>query len=269
MTITTLIAGASVGVGSQNHTATKAIQLALHGAGHELIVDGGFGAVTQAAVKDFQHSHGLTVDGEVGPITAAALDAAFTGAVKDSSSFLHETPKPSVYGIAPWLSVMRAITGTKEVQGGGDSPVILGWVKDIVAAYPDLKGNVGWYNHDEIPWCGLAVAYCIAKAGFHPPAAPLGAINWLNDWKDGYRLKEPCPGAIVVKSRKGGGHVTMYESEDANFYFCRGGNQSDMVNVSVIRKDETVKGFMWPVGGPAPGQRLIGSIASARAGSEA
>jgi hypothetical protein len=109
----------------------------------------------------------------------------------------------------------------------------------------------------------------MAKAGFHPPAAPLGAVNWLNDWKDGYRLKEPCPGAVLVKSRKGGGHVTFYECEDANYYYCRGANQSDMVNVAPIRKDATVKGFMWPKGGPAPGVRLIGTIATARAGSEA
>lgn len=247
----------------------RAVQLALRAAGHELVTDGDFGAVTEAAVKDFQHSHGLETDGEVGPRTAAALDAVFAGATTDPHTLLHSAPLPSTFAVAPWLSVMRAITGTKEVQGAGDSPIILGWVKAIVALYPDLKGNVGWYTHDSVPWCGLAVAYCVAKAGFKPPVAPLGAANWFNDWKDGYKLTEPCPGAILVKTRKGGAHVTMYEREDSNFYFCRGGNQSDMVNVSAIRKDATVRGFMWPNGGPAPGHRLLGTIASARAGSEA
>lgn len=269
MTIAALMAGAPVGVGSKNIVAVKQIQLALRAAGHELLADGGFGKITEVAVKDFQQKHGLHVDGQVGPATAAALDIALAGGLTQPKTLLSQSPKASVYGVAPWLSVMRAIDGTKEVQGGKDSPVILQWVKEIVAAYPDLKGAVGWYNHDSIPWCGLAVGYAVAKTGFKPPAALLGAANWFNDWKDGYRLDAPCRGAILVKTRTGGGHVTVYECEDANNYYCRGGNQSDMVNVSAIRKDNTVRGFMWPKGGPVPGQRLIGTIASARAGSEA
>lgn len=268
MTIAALVA-APVGVGSHNAIAVKQIQLALRAAGHELRIDGGYGAVTEAAVEDFQRRHGLEVDGKVGPLTAAALDRSFAGAVENPISLLHESPKPSVYAVAPWLSIMRAIDGTKEVQGGKDSPIILSWVNEIVASYPDLKGTVGWYNKDSIPWCGLAVGYCVVKAGFKPPKLLLGAANWLTDWPDGYRLEEPCPGAILVKTRKGGGHVTIYESENETHYFCRGGNQSDMVNVAAIRKDSTVRGFMWPKGGPVPGKRLFGTIASARAGSEA
>jgi uncharacterized protein (TIGR02594 family) len=269
MTIVALVAGAPVGVGSNNRVAIKEIQLALRGAGHELLVDGGYGGITEAAVKDFQRRHGLEVDGKVGPLTAAVLDTSFARAVENPVSRLHETPEPSVYGVAPWLSVMRAIDGTKEVAGGKDSPVILSWVKEIVAAYPDLKGTVGWYNHDSIPWCGLVVGYVVVKAGFRPPKLLLGAANWFNDWPDGYRIDEPCPGAILVKTRQGGGHVTIYECEDKNFYYCRGGNQSDMVNVAAIKKNSTVRGFMWPKGGPIPGKRLFGTIASARAGSEA
>ena len=248
-----------------NGDAVKAVQVALRAFGHELIADGDFGSITKAAVKDFQVSHGLTVDGVVGPATAAALDA---GRVSDAGRepAIIAPPAPSVMNVAPWLSVMRAITGTKEVAGAADSPVILGWAKEIGILYPDLKGTIGWYNHDSIPWCGLAAAYAMAKAGFKPPSLALGAINWFNDWSNGYRLEHGCPGAVLVKSRTGGGHVTFYECEDANYYYCRGGNQSDMVNVAAIRKDETVKGFMWPKGGPLPGERKFGSIASARAG---
>lgn len=245
--------------------AVLAVQLALRAFGHELIADADFGGITEAAVKDFQAAHGLTPDGVVGQLTAAALDSG-SGSAAGGEPATIAPAAPSVLSVAPWLSVMRAITGTKEVAGKGDSPVILGWVRDIVAAYPDLKGTVGWYNHDEIPWCGLAAAYCITKAGFKPPRLALGAVNWFNDWADGYRLEHGCPGAVLVKSRVGGGHVTFYECEDANYYYCRGGNQSDMVNVAAIRKDETVKGFMWPKGGPAARERKFGSIASARAG---
>ncbi len=270
MSIASLMAGAVIGVGSHNRAAVEAIQTALRADGRELKVDGGFGGVTEEAVKDFQRSHRLDVDGQVGPQTAAALDAVSVAAIdKPAVSLVHTAAMPSTYSVAPWLSIMRAITGTKEVQGGKDSPVILSWVKEIVAAYPELKGTVGWYNKDSIPWCGLAVGYAVTKAGFKPPKLLLGAANWFTDWPDGYRLEEPCPGAILVKTRTGGGHVTIYESEDKNYYYCRGGNQSDMVNVAAIKKDSTVRGFMWPKGGAVPGKRLFGTIASARAGSEA
>ena len=40
------------------------------------MVDGDFGAITEAAVRAFQESHGLTPDGIVGPLTWSALEAA-------------------------------------------------------------------------------------------------------------------------------------------------------------------------------------------------
>ena len=269
MTITALVAGARVGVGSCDVAATKAIQTALRAAGHELIVDGGFGKITEAAVKDFHHSHHLAVDGRVGPQTAAALDTAFVGSINNDKSLLHATAMPSAYGVAPWLSIARALNGTKELPGGADNKTIVGWAKEVGDIYPDLRGTIGWYNHDSIPWCGLFTAYCMAKAGFKPPKLGLGAKNWYTDWAGGYRLEHPCPGAVLVKSRAGGGHVTFYESEDSRYYYCRGGNQSDMVNVAAITKNSDLLGFMWPKGGPVPGDRKIGSIAEARAGSEA
>lgn len=245
--------------------AVLMLQLALRNAGHELVPDADFGGITETAVLDFQRAHGLAADGIVGPRTAAAIDAIERRAL-ELATVADQIPMPSVKDVAPWLSVMRAITGTKELTGKADSTVILGWAKEIGILYPDLKGTIGWYNADSIPWCGLAAAYAMAKAGFKPPPLALGAVNWFNDWPNGYRLEHGCPGAVLVKSRTGGGHVTFYETEDANYYYCRGGNQSDMVNVAAIRKDDSIKGFMWPKGGPVPGERKFGSIAAARAG---
>ncbi|KAA0076114.1 hypothetical protein [Tardiphaga sp. P9-11] len=50
----------------------------------------------------------------------------------------------------------------------------------------------------------------------------------------------------MVYSRAGGGDVTLYESEDANYYYCRGGNQSDSVNVTKIPKSRPIKAIRWP-----------------------
>jgi uncharacterized protein (TIGR02594 family) len=263
MTLAAVTAAAPLRRGMKNGNVGLA-QLALQKAGAVLEADGDFGAITETAVKHFQRTYGLADTGVIDAVTAAGLDALLPAAAPAPIA-----APPSVLGIAPWLSVMRAITGTKEFAGSADNPVILGWVKTIVDAYPDLKGTVGWYNHDSIPWCGLGVGFTLARTGFKPPKMLLGAANYFNDWPDGHALKEPCQGAILVKSRVGGSHVTLIECEDEGYYYCRGANQSDMVNVSRIAKDETVKGFMWPNGGPTPGKRVYGTMASAVAGTEA
>ena len=264
-TIADAVARGALRRGDKGQTV-MAVQLALLAAGHELVPDADFGRVTEFAVKDFQAKRRLDVDGIVGPKTAAALDAVSSSASGVPEPAIVKPPLPSAFAVAPWLSVMRAISGTKEFAGAADNPVILSWVRAIISRYPDLKGTIGWYAKDETPWCGLAVAYCMAEAGFKPPRLALGAVNWFNDWPDGYRLDHGCPGAVLVKSRVGGGHVCLYECEDDRYFYCRGGNQSDMVNVAAIAKDSTIKGFMWPKGGPVSGSRKFGSIAAARAG---
>ncbi|MGM4903769.1 TIGR02594 family protein [Tardiphaga sp. 866_E4_N2_1] len=144
--------------------------------------------------------------------------------------------------VAPWLSTPCA----HHLNERG--PVLEGDAHEIVRRYPELKGNVGWYNHDSIPWCGLGIGYVFAMNGIKPASAPLSALAWAT-W--GQRLKAPTPGAVMVYSRTGGGHVTLYESEDANYY-RRGGNQSDSVNVSKIPKSRPIKAIRWPAGVPLP-----------------
>lgn len=246
MSIAAMVANAPLRLGAKG-AGVIAVQQALRAAGHEVIPDGDFGQITLAAVKQFQAAHGMVVDGVVGPFTAAMLDLIEAGAAPAT-----EAPLPSVKSVAPWLSVMRALTGTKEVPGSADNPLILGWVKEIVAAYPDLKGTVGWYNDDSIPWCGLGVGYAVVKAGYRPPKLLLGAANWANDWPDGVRLREPSLGCIMVMTRDGGGHVTLYEGEDDDYYYGRGANQSDMINVARFPKSRNYLGFMWPKNAPAP-----------------
>jgi uncharacterized protein (TIGR02594 family) len=221
------------------HGDVGLFQFFLRQLGAELKVDSEFGPITEDAVKAFQARRGLKVTGQVGPAEWAIFDKEFEGL-------------PSTKDYAPWHSVMRAITGTREIPGAKNSPIIMDWVRVIGETSPELKRYAKNYTHDAIPWCGLCVAYCVAKAGLTPASKFLWAQDWAN-W--GRPLKKPVVGAILVFKRQGGGHVAMYEGETKTHYIVRGGNQSDTVNVTKIPKSNLVKnGIRWSEDGELPGQ---------------
>jgi uncharacterized protein (TIGR02594 family) len=160
-----------------------------------------------------------------------------------------------------WLSVMRTLTGTKEIAGPEANPVITGMADEIARHYPDMK----WYcdlpswDSDETAWCGMAAAYCMAQAGQRPPFQQKPADDterwgWARSWADdaGFvPISSPRPGCVVVLERSGGGHVTFYESTSGSNYNCRGGNQSNSVNVSSFPKSSVIA-LMWPKDAPVP-----------------
>jgi len=72
---------------------------------------------------------------------------------------------------------------------------------------------------------------------------------WALAWSDSDDFKHTTrltPGTVVVLERSGGGHVTLFEEWDGDMLRCRGGNQSDAVNVQSY-DPETVVGYFWPV----------------------
>lgn len=232
--------------GFKNGPIVKMLQEALRRAGAELVVDGDFGAITRAAVERFQAASHIAADGMVGPITATYLDAVHPTAT------LPAQPLPSVSRTVPWLARMRALTGTKEIPGARSNPVILAWKAELIGRYPALRPNLDWYSNDDTPWCGYGCGYAVGccDPGFQPPLELLRALAWA-DW--GQALTVPVQGAIAVKSRKGGGHVTMVEgqSADGHTLYCRGANQHDMINVASYPKD-AFKTFRWPTGAQLP-----------------
>jgi uncharacterized protein (TIGR02594 family) len=230
-----------------------ALQNALRAAGHTLVADGVFGPITVMTVKRFQAGSRLRVDGQVGPATAGALAAAEAQRIAPLPD-----PAPSVMGAAPWLSRMRALSGTREIPGARSNPLILGWRDEVIRCHPHCKPNLAWFSNDDTPWCGLVMAYVIADAGHRPPDAPLRALNWHEPWKTqgGKELNAPSRGAVLVFQRPGGGHVGLYEGEDDRTYFVRGGNQSNMINVARVEKARCV-GIMWPQGAGEPDGNTI------------
>jgi len=157
-----------------------------------------------------------------------------------------------------WLIAMRAITGLTETPGDADNPRILGMRDFIARKWPDMARYCDEYQHDETPWCGLTAAFCVSVANIRPPFGAtdtdcfLWALAWSEDPREFMRIGRPVLGCIVVMEREGGGHVTLYEyTDDDGNYACRGGNQSDAVNVQHYDPD-TVVALVWPVAAGAP-----------------
>jgi len=193
-------------------------------------IDGEWGRRTIAAVKAFQKARGLEVDGIAGPKTLAALLG--NGGAASPSSSPATASAPLV-----WLEEAVKLVGTKETVGAGSNERIIHWAK---------RCNID-YKSDDIPWCGLFVAHCIAATlSDEPlPKGPLGARNWQ---KFGAR-SEPVRGAVLIfwRGKRDGpfGHVGFYRGEDDDAYHVLGGNQSDSVNTCRISKKRLLDA-RWP-----------------------
>jgi len=188
-------------------------------------VDGIWGRRTVAAVKAFQEREGLEVDGIVGPVTAAHLQGATRPADDEAALPL------------PWMEEATRLIHTREVAGRGDNPAIIGWADMLDLAY----------SGDDIPWCGLFVAHCIAST---LPAEPLPTNPLLaQSWRRFGSEVAPREGAVMVfwrESRESGlGHVGFYAGQDNDAYRILGGNQGDSVCYDWVARQRFL-GAYWP-----------------------
>jgi len=126
---------------------------------------------------------------------------------------------------APRILVQAvSLIGTREIIGKNHNPIILSWAIEL-----GLKA----YTNDEIPWCGLFIAYCAHKAGVEVVDSPLWALNWA---KYGTHVNQPMLGDVLTFKRDGGGHVGIYVGEDKTHYHIIGGNQGNEVSIMRIAK---------------------------------
>lgn len=124
--------------------------------------------------------------------------------------------------------------GTQEDTGPGSNPVIINWAKEI--------GQWDVYKNDAIAWCGLAMGYAAASAGWEyaPRGNALWARNWLA-WGTPVPLNGAMLGDVLVFSRGPvSGHVGIYVGEDKTHFHVLGGNQSDAVNIKRIEKERLI-----------------------------
>jgi uncharacterized protein (TIGR02594 family) len=129
------------------------------------------------------------------------------------------------------ISIGLTYLGTRETVGKGSNRTIMEWRDRLNHGGVMIDG----YSDDDIPWCGLFVAwvtYCRGDAS-EVVQSPLWARNWL---KYGKTVATPMLGDVLVFSRNGGGHVGFYIAEDASAYHVLGGNQSNAVTITRIEK---------------------------------
>lgn len=134
--------------------------------------------------------------------------------------------------------------GQREVPGAASNPRIMEMARQV--------GASSYYPSDATPWCALAMSAWAKAAGFALPPNPLAALSWA-------KFGSPAPGGVamlgdvLVKSRVGGGHVTLYVGENATHYACLGGNQGDAVSIAWFPKNvfSHIRRCAWKVAQPA------------------
>lgn len=143
------------------------------------------------------------------------------------------------------LVEMLKLYGTIETSGKGNTPLILQWAKKIGL------GHV--YKSDAVPWCGLALAYAAAQAGwdYAPNGNALWARNWAS-WGDPVDEGKAMLGDVLVFARGNAGHVALYVGEDEYYFHILGGNQDDAVSIKRRAKAQllAVRRCPWRVNQP-------------------
>lgn len=146
-----------------------------------------------------------------------------------------------------WVTVARALIGTRETPGPANNPTIMKWASNLGTK---ILGIV--YPGDATPWCGLFVAHCINAVGLKTAPIAVRASAWAT-W--GAEIT-PRIGAVLVFMRPGGGHVGFYVAEDDACFWVLGGNQGDAVSITRIAKNRVVA-CRWPMGVPVTTQRNV------------
>jgi len=124
--------------------------------------------------------------------------------------------------------------GIKEIPGQASNPVIMNMAKEI--------GVDGIYKNDDTSWCALFMSYLCKITGKPLPDTDGDKYNYLRAaWflNYGHKVKdgEAMFGDVLVFQRPGGNHVGLYIAESKTTYFVLGGNQSNAVTISEIKKD--------------------------------
>jgi len=198
-----------------------AVQRALTAKGFKLEADGVWGRKSIDALKAFQTKSHLLADGVIGPASLDALGLSKTAPM-----------------LPVWLSEAKRKMGLHEKTDNAE-------LRKFLKSDGQTLGDPA-----KLPWCGDFVQTCIdlTLPDEAIPTNPYWALNWLKFGRD---LKTPAPGAVLVFSRPGGGHVGFYVGERKDAYRVLGGNTDNRVAEAWIAKARH-EGTRWPKTAPLP-----------------
>lgn len=157
------------------------------------------------------------------------------------------------------LVAALGLVGTREIVGPNHNPEILRWARELGA------GHI--FPSDEVPWCGLALAWVMHQVGRPYPVHFYRAREW-STWGEA-RHGPALLGDIAVFSRDGGGHVGIIVGEDAGAvpgapaaYHVLGGNQSNAFGFTRIAKPRAIAVRRPPYHTPPQNLRTVRLAAS-------
>ncbi len=138
--------------------------------------------------------------------------------------------------VPKWLHIAIDELGVEEVPGKDKNPRIAEYHKAVSDSGAD----------EDTSWCSSFACWCMERAGIVSPRSML-ARSWLN-W--GHPIQEPRIGCKAIIER--GGESWMAHVGDAigwtdDYIYLIGGNQQNMVRVSVYSRDKVI-GYRWPEG---------------------
>ncbi len=129
------------------------------------------------------------------------------------------------------LLEMLKMYGLKEIVGPEHNEEIVEFFKEI---------GFDWVKDDETAWCSASLNYFCKKLGYER-SGKLDARSWL---KVGTKIDTPQIGDVIVLWRNSPqaweGHVGLYISEDNGLIYILGGNQSNMLNISLYNKNRVL-----------------------------
>jgi uncharacterized protein (TIGR02594 family) len=144
-------------------------------------------------------------------------------------------PTAEQLSIAPWMRYARAQLGVREVDGDGDNPQIVEWIKACAPGRP-------WLAHDSTPHCSAFVNACMLSVGISRTRS-LAARSWLR-YGDAIPLDEARYGDVVVLWRgvyapaaiiNAPGHVTFFVGwVDGAHSMLRGHGANQQNRVSIL-----------------------------------
>lgn len=124
-------------------------------------------------------------------------------------------------------------TGVKEYPGTkNNNPAIMSMARELKV------GSI--YPNDEVAWCALFICYILYISGKPMPYKLWEILRAKSFMTWGEKLLYPEFGDLIVFERPQGYHVAIYIAETNDTFIVLGGNQSNSVSFTEIKKDRAV-----------------------------